>query len=268
MTKLNRSVERSMKIIEVVSGSGVSSLAFLADQTGLPKPTILRICATLVNQRWLSQSRSDGRYRIGSRFPRPGRLPDSLDALVEAGSSEIVALSAVTGLGVDLASSIGNGRVEIVDTTRRFAEHGIFPDCIGYRPSPFRSALGSAFLAALDAKELAAYSTLLTQNTKGKDREAALNLPARLKDIRARGFAIREDQYWGRAVDYGGIPSAISVAIRTGDQVLGAVSLVWLAETRSVASVAGAHLSRLTKAADTIGRLFASDVGGDGRPQG
>ncbi|MFC6587965.1 helix-turn-helix domain-containing protein [Sulfitobacter pacificus] len=42
MTKLNRSVERSMKILEVVSGSGVTSLAFLAEQTGLPKPTIMR----------------------------------------------------------------------------------------------------------------------------------------------------------------------------------------------------------------------------------
>lgn len=258
MTKLNRSVERSMKILEVVSSSGVTSLGFLADQTGLPKPTILRICATLVNQRWLAQSRSDSRYRIGSRFPRLETAPDAIDALVEAGSSEIVRLSQATGLGVDLAAAIGQGRVEIVDTTRKYSEHGIFPDCIGYRPSPFRSALGSAYLAALEADERAEVAAKMSVNTKGKDREAALRLPEKLREIRTRGFATREYGYWGRAVDYGGIPSAISVAIRADSRVIGALSLVWLAEKQSVEEVAIAHLERLTLAADAIGRYFVT----------
>lgn len=261
MAKLNRSVERSMKILEVVAGTGVTSLAFLAEQTGLPKPTILRICATLVNQRWLSQSRSDSRYRIGSRFPRLDSTPDSIDTLVEAGSPEIIALSDATGLGVDLAAAIGNGRVEIVDTTRLYAKHGIFPDCIGFRPSPFRSALGCALLAALSIEERVEYAAKLAENTRGKDREAALNLPAKLKEIRARGFATREDSYWGRAVDYGGVPSAISVAIRAGGHVVGSVSLVWLAESRSVDEVAQAHLARLNLTADAIGNHFAASVG-------
>ncbi|MCK0150115.1 helix-turn-helix domain-containing protein [Marivita sp. S6314] len=260
MTKLNRSVERSMKILEVVSGSGVCSLAFLADQTGLPKPTILRICATLVGQRWLIQSRSDGRYRIGSRFPRLSEAADSIDTLVEAGSGHIMELSAATGLGVDLAASVGNGRVEIVDTTRRFDVHGIFPDCIGYRPSPFRSALGGAFLSALRPDQMVEHSDTLTAHMKGKDRAAALELPTKLKEIRTRGFASREPGYWGRAVDYGGIPSAIGVAIRAEDQVVGAVSLVWLAETRSVEEVAQTHLGRLTATAHAIGVQFSSHV--------
>jgi IclR family mhp operon transcriptional activator len=259
MTKLNRSVERSMKIIETVSDNGVCSLAFLADQTGLSKATILRICATLISQRWLSQSRSNKRYRIGSRFPRLNPESDLVDALVEAGKLEIVALSQATGLAVDLAVSIGDGRIEIVDTTRHFAKHGIFPDTIGYRPSPFRSGLGNAFLAALDSRELASYSNTLISNTTGRDREAALHLPKKILEIRKRGFALREEGYWGRAVDYGGIPSAISVAIRADEQVIGAISLVWLAEDRSTEAVASTHLKRLTTAADKIGKRLRSD---------
>ncbi len=265
MTKLNRSVERSMKIIEVVSGSGVTSLAFLADQTGLPKATILRICATLVNQRWLTQSRSDSRYRIGPRFPRLESEPDSVDAIIEAGKLEIVALTKDTGLAVDLAVSIGNGRVEIVDTTRHFALHGIFPDTIGYRPSPFRSALGSAFLAALGTDERTSYVAKLAVNTRGRDREAALNFPNRLQDIRINGFAAREEAYWGRAVDYGGTPSAIGVAIHADNKAVGAISLVWLAEKQTVASVAAAHLERLTLAAHAIGRQLGSADGHNGQ---
>lgn len=258
MTKMNRSVERSMQIIEVVSGSGVTSLAFLAQQTGLPKATILRICATLVNQRWLSQSRSDSRYRIGPRFPRLSAAPNLVDAILEAGKSEIVALSEATGLAVDLAVAIGNGRVEIVDTTRHFALHGIFPDTIGYRPSPFRSALGSAFLTALSAKERSKYIAKLALITKGRDREAALNFPKRMQEVRADGFAAREAAYWGRAVDYGGTPSAIGVAIPSNNQAVGALSLVWLAEKRTVASVATAHLEQLSCAAHAIGKQMDS----------
>ncbi|MCX7565008.1 helix-turn-helix domain-containing protein [Sulfitobacter sp. F26169L] len=253
MSKLNRSVERSMKIIEVVSGSGVTSLAFLADQTGLPKPTVLRICATLVNQNWLTRSRIDGRYRIGPRFPRLTATADSVDAIITAGTDEIVALSNATGLGVDLAVTIGLGRVEIIDTTRRFAQHGIYPDTIGYRPSPFRSALGSAFLAAVNPEKRATYISKLVASSRGKDHKAALTFPERLREIKAKGFAAREEEYWGRAVDYGGVPNAISVAIKSGDQPVGSISLVWLAEQRNVASVANEHLEKLNKTAQAIG---------------
>lgn len=261
MPKLNRSVERSMQIIETVSASGVTSLAFLANQTNLPKATILRICATLVKQRWLSQSPNDGRYRIGSRFPRLDSASDCVDALVEAGKSEIVSLSQTTGLGVDLAVEIGMGRVEIVDTTRRYKQHGIFPDTIGYRPSPFRSALGSAFLAALKAEEIAEFSAKLAVNMRGRDLEAALNFPAKLQEIHAKNYASREEGYWGRAVDYGGIPSAIGVTIRSETRPVGSLSLAWLAEERAVDSVADTHLNQLSSTADAIGRQLASARG-------
>lgn len=260
MTKLNRSVERSMKIIEAVSDNGVCSLALLADQTDLPKSTVLRICSTLISQRWLSQNRSDKRYKIGPRFPRSNPVSDLVDAIVEAGKQEIVELSHATGLAVDLAVSIGNGRIEIVDTTRQFAQHGIYPDTIGYRPSPFRSGLGSAFLAALEPNELAACSEALLANTWGRDRKAALSLPTKIIDVRRRGYAVREEGYWGRAVDYGGIPRAISVAIRAENRAIGAMSLVWLAERQSMDSVAEKHLGQLTRAAQAVGEQFSSNA--------
>ncbi|WP_069300660.1 IclR family transcriptional regulator [Neptunicoccus sediminis] len=259
MTKSNRSVERSMEILEVVSEIGVCSLAFLAAQTGLPKPTVLRICGTLVARRWLSQSRNDKRYRMGPRFPRMQAAPVLIDALVESGSSPIVELSNTTGLGVDLAASIGDGRLEIVDTTRQFSLHGIFPDCIGYRPSPFRSALGCVFLASLNEETRNRCTTRLMATLTGSDRTAALEYPAKVDSIRKTGFAAREKGYWGRAVDYGGVPTAISVAIRSGAETVGAVSLVWLAEQYETDRVVAAHLDRLRSTAEIIGRQLAAE---------
>lgn len=259
MTNLNRSVQRSMKIVEVVADNGVCSLSRLADETGLPKPTVLRICATLMSQRWLSQNRNDKRYRLGPRFPRMGPARNLVDALIEAGKTEIVLLSQATGLAVDLAASIGNGHVEIVDTTRVFSTHGIFPDSIGYRPSPARSALGCAYLSALAPKQLAAYSKAWSELATGRDQDAALNLLQKIHRIRKDGFATREDGYWGRAVDYGDIPRAIGVVVQDDNNPIGAISLVWRAEQHSVCDVVRAHLPRLQSAAAEIGRRLQLD---------
>ena len=84
---------------------------------------------------------------------------------------------------------------------------------------------------------------------------------ATLREVRVQGFATREDGYWGRAVDYGGIPSAIAVAISSRGHIVGAVSLIWLAEQHSVASVAKAHLEKLTATAREIGELYAAHIG-------
>ncbi|MBR9864727.1 MAG: helix-turn-helix domain-containing protein [Rhodobacteraceae bacterium] len=259
MTKTNRSVERSMDILETVSDLGVCTLGFLAQQTALPKPTVLRICKTLVDRRWLSQSKNDKRYRIGPRFPRMETTPGLIDALVESGSTAIVELSAATGLGVDLAASIGEGRLEIVDTTRQFALHGIFPDCVGYRPSPFRSALGCVFLAALDTETRVRCTARLAATLTGSDRAAAMEFPRKVDDIRTKGFAVREKGYWGRAVDYGGVPTAISVAVRSGDKTVGAISLVWLAEQYETGTIVEKYLHRLQKTAQVIGAQLAAE---------
>lgn len=259
MTKLNRSVQRSMKIVEVVADNGVCSLSFLAAETELPKPTVLRICATLMSQRWLSQDRSDKCYRLGSRFPRMGPERTLVDALIETGKAEIILLSQATGLAVDLAAAVGNGRVEIVDTTRVFSTHGIFPGSIGYRPSPARSALGCAYLSALAPKQLAAYSKAWSETATGRDQEAALNLLQKIRKVQKDGFATREDGYWGRAVDYGDIPHAIGVVIQDDINPIGAISLVWRAEQHGVGDVVQAHLQRLQSAAAEIGRRLHTD---------
>ena len=149
MTKLNRSIERGLMVLEVVHRTGTTSLALLAKQTGLPKPTLLRICVTLEKRRWLIRRSSDGCYQLGSGFPHSGGMPELVDRLVAVAKEEIVRLSEDTGLAVDLAAAIGEARTEIVDTTRVYKKHGVYPDVVGFRPSPTVSALGAAFLMGL-----------------------------------------------------------------------------------------------------------------------
>lgn len=257
MTKLNRSIERGLTVLEVINSSGASSLASLAARTGLAKPTLLRICATLESRRWLIRRSGDGFYQLGSAFPQSGGMADLVDRLVAAAKEAIVQLSADTGLGVDLAAAIGGGRVEIVDTTRMFRKHGVYPESVGFRPSPILSALGAAYLSGLGGAPRAEALAELVERLPREDAAALPQLPGLLSAIADRGYAARAQDHWGRAVDYGELPAAIAVPIRAGAEVVGAVNLVWNAEDHSVEAVAKAHLARLRSTAEVIGQHYA-----------
>lgn len=257
MTKLNRSIERGLTVLEVIHTSGASSLAFLAARTGLSKPTLLRICATLERRRWLTRRSSDGCFQLGSAFPQAGGVPELVDRLVAVSKEEIVRLSEETGLGVDLAAAIGGGRTEIVDTTRVFRKHGVYPDAVGFRPSPILSALGGAYLSGLSETDRTAVLKDLVPRLPRDDAAALLELPEILKAFAQNGFAARAQGHWGRAVDYGELPAAIAVPILAGAEVIGAVNLVWNASDKTVEAVAQTHLTRLQATADRIGRNYA-----------
>lgn len=263
MTKLNRSIERGLTVLEIVHGSGACSLAYLAARSGLAKPTLLRICATLEARRWLVRRKGDGRYQIGSAFPQPGRAQALADRLVAAGKEEIVRLSEATGLGVDLAAAVAPGQVEIVDTTRQFKRHGVYPHSIGFRPSPIQSALGAAFLAALSGEARTEALNALARRLGREDAATLPRLPDILKATAARGYAVRAPGHWGRAVDFGDLPAAIAVALVSEGRPVGAINLVWKARERSVPTVAAAHLARLRTTADAIAAHYAAGAVGE-----
>lgn len=260
MTKLNRSIERGLAVLEVVHASGALSLAMLAERTDLPKPTLLRICATLESRRWLIRRNSDGYYRLGSAFPRADGRPKLVDRLVAVSKKEILQLSEKTGLAVDLAASIGGGRVEIVDTTRSFRKHGIYPETIGFRPSPVHSALGLAYLHAIPNDSRLQAVKDLAERLPRQDALVSAQLPKMMKAISAQGFAVRTAGHWGRAVDYGALPHAIAVPIVAGTEPLGAINLVWNASDYSVDTVVRCHLTRLCEYAKTIGAAYQASV--------
>lgn len=257
MTKLNRSIDRGLAVLEVVHSCGTAPLALLAVRTGLPKPTLLRICKTLEARRWLLRRSSDGNYQIGSAFPQSGGLPNHFDRLVAVGKDEIVQLSHETGLGSDLAAGIGDGRVEIVDTTRVFKLHGVHPDSVGFRPSPILSALGTAFLYALSGAERVRALHELVSRLPREDAQALPGLANILQGISERGCAVRPEGHWGRAVDYGALPGAIAVPIVSEKEPIGAINLVWNASERSTEGVIDRYLGQLQAAARRIGQAYS-----------
>ncbi|WP_439111511.1 IclR family transcriptional regulator [Lentibacter sp.] len=260
MTKLNRSIERGMSVLEVVHTCGRIPLGALAARTGLPKPTVLRICKTLEQRRWLFRQSSDGCYQLGSAFPHGAGKPNRVDKLVAIGKGEIVKLSQETGLASDLAAETGGGRVEIVDTSRVFKVHAIYPDVVGFRPSPILSALGAAYLYAMTAAKRAIALQELVDQLPRDETKALPQLPDILSTIGARGYAVRSPGHWGRAVDYGALPAAIAVPIIAEGAPVGAINLVWNANNHCLEAVVKDHLAQLQTTAQTIGKTYSDQT--------
>lgn len=253
MTKLNRSVMRAMDVLGVITTFGPVPLAFIAARTGLSKATILRLCATLEAKRWLIRRTGDGFYQVGSGFPAPGQDANPRDHLVEIAKDIIIDLSERTGHGVDLAGVVDVGRIEIIDTTRHFERHAIYPHCIGFRPSPFCSALCLAYLVALPDDELARTIETLSANVVKHDMRAFRAFPEIMRAIKARGYAQREQEHWGHAVDFGMMPMAIAVPVLQGATPIGAINLVWADKDHTIDAVVSRHLGDLQEAARRIG---------------
>ncbi|TWJ18739.1 helix-turn-helix domain-containing protein [Geobacter argillaceus] len=64
-----RAIERALSVLNVFARERRElSLDELTRLTGLSKPTVFRILATLQRQKYLLLNKSDGRYRLGSVF--------------------------------------------------------------------------------------------------------------------------------------------------------------------------------------------------------
>jgi IclR family mhp operon transcriptional activator len=257
MAPLNRSISRGLAVLKILSIQGPVTLATLASKTGLSKATLLRICATLEEDDWVTRRIGDGCFQIGPGFPQTSRPLDPLKQLIAIAGLKIAALSVETGLGVDLAGAVGSGRVEILDTTRMFQRHGIYPQCIGFRPSPFHSALGCAYLCGFEKQTRAQIVTDLSHRLSSDDLPRVRRLSDAIQEYDTVGYARRAPDHWGRAVDFGALPNAIAVPILQGVTPVGSLNLVWAANRYSLEDVVARHLARLQTTASDITHAFS-----------
>src|SRR5262245_41907683 len=78
-----RGLERGLQVLDALRSSPTSSLQELHDATRIPKPSLLRILATLSKRGLVYRRLADGRYRF-SDFSGIGRKHDRHDRVAEA----------------------------------------------------------------------------------------------------------------------------------------------------------------------------------------
>ncbi|NRA89342.1 MAG: helix-turn-helix domain-containing protein [Rhizobiales bacterium] len=252
MVKLNKSIIRALNLLEIIVRDGPSSLSHLSTCANLPKPTVFRMCKTMLASSWLSQQSLNGSYVIGTGFPAPRKRGDIIDKLIMAAMPIINELSQHTKIAIDLAGPIGKGHTKIIFSTRNFLLHNIYAEVINFHLSPIRSALGSVYLAMLNDVNIEDILNGLEKILPASELPSLANSQEIIGNIRKNGYGIREDQYWAHMVDYGAQPNAVAIAIVKNKRPIGAMSLVWDSEQATIKQVVDKHLKDLQKASFKI----------------
>jgi DNA-binding IclR family transcriptional regulator len=196
------------------------TLAELARRVELPKPTVYRLAASLVETGFMSQG-EDGRYGLGFKLLELGAVVrDNLD-LVNACLGDMEQLAEQTGETVLLAQ-IDWPRRELVIVHRIDSAHSVSVlSHTGRRSTIPPGCLGKAALMGLAPAEAESVIdeiefTAFTANTQ-TDKQA---LRAELESARARGYALEEDEF---------LPDVAGVAVPVlfeGGRPLGAIGVV------------------------------------------
>lgn len=74
---MSQTLDRALKLLELVAAEPGVSLARAADTTRLPKPTCYRLLSSLCAAGYLRQDETDRSYRLGARLIRLGHLAEA-----------------------------------------------------------------------------------------------------------------------------------------------------------------------------------------------
>ncbi len=216
-------VARALRILEVVAERGGAAAKDIAEATGLPLPTVYRLCTELADADYLVHLRGDGRYELGHQVHQLGMSLHRQLGLSRQVTREIALLHESTGFAAYLAVLRGSELVvvHVVDA----------PDCprlqpmrFGFHEAPHATAFGKILLADLDAGTRDTYLDrhglrALAANTLTE--KTALNL--HLDEVARAGVAWENEEFaagWAcAAVPVRGADVALVGAVAVSAQV-------------------------------------------------
>lgn len=255
-----RGLERGLRVFKTLQQSAALTLADLHDATGLPKPTLLRILATLERAAMIHRGLDDRRYRISARLMRVTRKLDRSDRVAEAAAPVLDRLCRKIVWPSDLAVAAGD-HMQIRETSRTLSPFVFNSARIGYRVNWLLTALGRAYLAFCPEDERSRIVASLRQSRNPQDKLAHQpdRLNAILSETRARGYGLRDAHFFGgyNEESFDDQLQGIAVPVMQGGKVHGCINILWVRRAMSVEEMTQQHLDDLKSAAREIAARLA-----------
>jgi IclR family mhp operon transcriptional activator len=254
-----RGLERGLQVLQFLHSEPISSLHNIHIATGISKPSLLRILATLERAGMVTRRLADGHYRL-SAFGGVVQKRDRHDRIAEAAAPVLFRLCAKVKWPSDLYVPAGDclERRESSRPHSPFVLRSIAPTgSVGMRIGWLMTGIGRAYLAWCPEKERAETLRRLRKSDNPQDWLARdpKKLERILSEVRRRGYATRDPSFV--AGRYGGAPiddgaAAIAVALSDGARVHGSINILWIKTAFTVEQFAAKHLSDLQDAASEI----------------
>jgi IclR family transcriptional regulator, mhp operon transcriptional activator len=242
-------VRRSFVLLEALSRRRSSTVSVLVGETGLPRPTVVRLLQTLIALGYVAHlSRQQG-YRLTDRVLGLSESIRFVDHLVDAAIPHMSRFTSEHGWPLYLAT-LSYGAVTIRHSTAPESPMSFESAALNSRRSVLQSALGRVWLAFCPLEERQA----ILRDIGGLGLRQQVALDAALARIRRDGWAFTVPPRPTRL-------HGMAVAIRSGPRMLGSLSLRFPRSAMSEEEVGRRFGRRLQALAHTI----AVDVEGKTR---
>lgn len=247
-----RGLERGLSVLRALERSEGLALRELHRETGLPKPTLLRILSTLEENGYARRRMADGTWRHAARR---SETPQSFmrDLLLDIGGEVLDELCQRIAWASDLAV-YHRGMMHILETTRRKTPFVMNMTGIGYRVPMLQTGLGRAWLAFSTPAERAKIVAELCRSENPFDRAAheAETVAAIVEETRQKGYGARVPGFTLRA-EGEDRTNGVAVPVMTHGHVIACISLVWTKSAINEQTVVKRYLAKVQAAASRLG---------------
>lgn len=258
MTKLeNQSLDRGIRLLEIMAREGACTLADLHAHSGIPKSSIRRLLGTLTERRLVRRSLSDRRYRVNIFLPASTGQPiaPGTALIIDVAMPHLIELTKQVGWPSD-AHVIDGTRMLLVDSTRPFSPFHLYRGVVNRQLSIFGSATGQICLAHMEEEAIADIHRQTEGDPRWGLRRFGITLRRYMETIhetRDRGYGVRLGNYLGETILNDGL-AAIAVPLFIEHRPVGAVTLLWPRVYREHQAFAEEHLPPLKATAARINK--------------
>jgi IclR family mhp operon transcriptional activator len=247
-----RAVERAIDILQALNRRPLSTLHDLHCETGLPKPSIVRLLRTLEGKGLATQSSSYGTYQLLGRVRSLSSGFHHEPMVIEIAEEIMIDLTKREGWPLALALFDLDAMV-VRASTIPYTSLSLLHSSLNKRLSLVGRALGRCFLAHSSPAEQQILIEMLKHSDDPED------LPARnpeamariIEPIRANGYATRDPLFEPRSI-------TVAVPVRDNGRVVASLGITWIRAAMTLQEGLDRHLQQLFDAADTISRELAA----------
>lgn len=247
-----RSVERAIDILMAMNRRPFSTLHDLHRDTGLPKPSIVRLLRTLEAKGLAMQSSSYGAYQLLSGVKSLASGFHHEPEIIEVAEDIMIDFTQREGWPLSMALFDLNA-MTVRACTIRFTALSLEQSSLNRRLSLVTRALGRAYFAHSLPSERAILLSIL-KDSKDPEDAGAQNEEAierMVEDVLQRGYATRDPLIDGRS-------STIAVPIRQQSRVVATLGFTWITVAMSLQKAVDKYLPRLVDTAESISRMIES----------
>lgn len=252
-------VTAALRVLDVLLAVNRLKEAGVGDifrETGLNRPTIVRMLETLIHAGFVARHRTKPLYVLTGRTLELSGGYQRHEEMALVAAPVLVKLHKTVQWPSDVA--VFDHDAMVLARTSRVADGLHFNRRPGYRAPLLGTSLGVSFLAFCDGETRDDALSRLTGS--GDPWNAIVHRPAALgrllERVRRDGYATMDEDYSSRS--YNGVASAIGVPVMLAGVAVGSLNLMYLRNSIDEAGVISRFVQPLREAAAEIARALAA----------